>query len=403
MLFPILDDATEEQAVRIAAAESAAAFHHGELVANSLCRSFSPEQPAIRRAVVATLQSIGQRPLGEHFEMRLCEDLAKLDSELTAVPYVNLTLTYGADHRLIPLLERGLTDPSPDIRAMAIVQFAQHGNLDAATRALNAEEPGVQVRAAEAIGWYWTGEAGPIDALSEAVTSDDPDIVRAAKAALRRLRLLDVPTPRTDSETSALTEIDGRFAWNEFLHRWSLQLCGDEEFVLTQDDSTIESGWTGAAPATGDEVAQLEARLGRVLPPSYRTFLLTSNGFITANSVERIRPAAEVRPFSIDESDWIDIWLEAGSEAPSLSIDEHIATRGEEPYCARWELLADTIQVSDTTDGAVYLICPTVTDEHGEWEAWLFATWLAGAQRFASWWDLLTAEHDRWQRYRPLD
>ena len=92
----------------------------------------------------------------------------------------------------------------------------------------------------------------------------------------------------------------------------------------------------------------------------------------------------------------IDIWLDTAGET-SLTVPEHVASRGLNVAEARWELLTDAIQVSDVNDGAVYLLCPTIADEHGEWEAWLFATWLPGAQRLGSWWELLRAEYEAWR------
>ena len=86
-------------------------------------------------------------------------------------------------------------------------------------------------------------------------------------------------------------------------------------------------------------------------------------------------------------------WLEGAAGPEPLTIDEHVASRGDDVVSARWQLLTETIQVSDAHDGAVYLLCPAVVDGDGEWEAWLFANWLPGAVRHRSWWDLLVAEH----------
>ena len=88
-------------------------------------------------------------------------------------------------------------------------------------------------------------------------------------------------------------------------------------------------------------------------------------------------------------------WRKRGGE-PRLTLAEHVATR-DDVVNARWHLLSDAIQISDTYDGAVYLLCPTVIDEEAEWEAWLFATWVPGAARFTSWWDLLNEEYRTWQ------
>lgn len=387
----VFDDA-EDEAVRIAAAQAAAAC--GETAVNSLCQSVSPDRPELRQAIVGALQTIGQRPMPEYFEGRLAEDLAELEPGLTAFPFVNLTLTYGADQRVVPVLLRGVDDQDPDIRASAAVQLASIGDLATATRLLATDpDPGVRAAAAQAIGAYWTGTPEPIAALRAAVEDDDPKVAKAAKAALRRLHLAKVPTPKTRRRPKAVApaEVDPAFGWSAFLHDWSLELCGDEAFARTLDDAVVESGWTGAGPVSEGDLAELEERLGRTLPPSYRSFLLTSDGYVGGGSVQRIRPAREVRPFTDEEAEWVRIWNDAAGDETPLTIEEHVAARGD-PSSARWPLLSDAIQVSDTDDGAVYLLCPAVVDDDGEWEAWLFASWLAGAARYPSWWDLLNDE-----------
>jgi len=398
LLCEILFDETDNEVVRIAAADAAAAL--GGVVVNNLCGSTSPDKPEIRRAIVATLQEIGQQPLTEHMEARLHEDMAKLEDGLTQLPFVNLTLSFGADQRIIPLLHRGVSDSQPEIRASAVLQLTRIGDMAPSTHALTSnQDADVRATAAEAIGYYWTGEPEAISALQDATGDNDPKVAKAAKAALRRLRLSKIPKPRRDrwSVTVPTMEIDPRFPWSELLRRRSLELCGDDAFALTQDDVVIESGWTGSEPAAEDELRDLERRLGRNLPPSYRSFLKTTNGYVGGGSVQRIRTALEVKPFVDDEGEWVDIWLDTAGEGTPLTVAEHVATRGHDVVNARWQLLSEAIQVSDTYDGAVYLLCPTVADDEGEWEAWLFATWLPGAARFSSWWDLLTEEYQTWQ------
>jgi hypothetical protein len=269
--------------------------------------------------------------------------------------------------------------------------------MEPATRAITTDsDPDVRAMAADALGHYWTGEPEPITALRDAAGGDDPKVAKAAKSALRRLRLSKIPKPglRRAPDASIENEIDPRFPWSDLLRRWSVELCNDDSFALTQDDAVIESGWTGAEPAAENELRDLERRIGQTLPPSYRSFLLTTNGYVPGSSVSRIRPAREVKPFIDEESDWVDVWIE--TDTAPMTVAEHVATRGQDVVNARWQLLSNAIQVSDVFDGAVYLLCPTVVDDEGEWEAWHFASWLPGAARFASWWDLINAEYRTW-------
>jgi hypothetical protein len=216
-----------------------------------------PDKPHIRAAIVETLHEIAQRPLSEQSEdSGLRSDLARLHDGLTLIPFVNLTLAYGANPKVISALHRGLEDTSADIRASAVLQLARIGEMEPATLALSGEpDPEVRAIAANAIGWYWTGEPEPIDALRVGTTDEDPKVAQAAKSALRHLRLSPLPAPTPAALRKPFpAEVDSRFPWSEFLHRWSLELCHDKSFVLTQDDAVIYSGWTGSAPAARDEL-----------------------------------------------------------------------------------------------------------------------------------------------------
>ena len=55
-----------------------------------------------------------------------------------------------------------------------------------------------------------------------------------------------------------------------------------------------------------------------------------------------------------------------------------------------------TLQVSaeEEAGSAVYLLNPQKVSEDGEWEAWFFAHWVPGVNRYASFWELMQAERD---------
>jgi hypothetical protein len=57
--------------------------------------------------------------------------------------------------------------------------------------------------------------------------------------------------------------------------------------------------------------------------------------------------------------------------------------------------LADTLQVSASEYGEVYLLNPSVTTKSGEWEAWHFANFNPGEQRYQCLADLLEDLADR--------
>jgi hypothetical protein len=135
----------------------------------------------------------------------------------------------------------------------------------------------------------------------------------------------------------------------------------------------IESGWLGYPGATEDQIADLEVRLGKRLPPSYRDFLRVSNGFRQPGMMtERI--------LSTDEVDWFRV---RNQELVDICNSEY------------FEYLLDTLVISiKHIDGEYfYLLNPNVVMSNGEWEAMLF-TWVeSDGSRQRSFWDLMQKEY----------
>ena len=92
--------------------------------------------------------------------------------------------------------------------------------------------------------------------------------------------------------------------WRRFLQRWSDKwLARDEKFPR----QVRERRWLGSQPATDKQISQLEKRLGYRLPPSYRNFLLTTNGWLrTSFCIARIRPVSEVDWLESDTPELLD-------------------------------------------------------------------------------------------------
>ena len=72
----------------------------------------------------------------------------------------------------------------------------------------------------------------------------------------------------------------------EFLARWSQDLIAShrQEVVAALAPRRLESDWIGLPPATDEQIAATELRLGVRLPPSNVAFLQVSNGWpVTGN------------------------------------------------------------------------------------------------------------------------
>lgn len=145
-------------------------------------------------------------------------------------------------------------------------------------------------------------------------------------------------------------------AWQPFLRRWS------EEWVAAHGrDESVADGWLGRPPASAEHLAAAEARLGRVLPPSFRAFLLATDGWRHAGSaIRRLRGTADLGWVRDLEPSWI--------------INDHPDA----------DLVRRSLQISETDEGVVFLD-PEDVDEHGEWAAYTWFLWTGmPAQRYGS-------------------
>src|SRR5436309_1373891 len=99
------------------------------------------------------------------------------------------------------------------------------------------------------------------------------------------------------------------FDWPSFLRDFAEELLTDDEICETLPDEVVASGCPGFPGATSGDIEALEDRLGAALPPSYREFLATTNGWRTTGW-------GSIRLFSTAEIGWlrdldpetIDVW-----------------------------------------------------------------------------------------------
>jgi hypothetical protein len=179
--------------------------------------------------------------------------------------------------------------------------------------------------------------------------------------------------------------------WESWLQNWNRELLA--RFDPTERNAFVDprvtpavlaSGWLGFPGVSKGQLTELEARLGMVLPPSYRSFLQVSNGFLQPGViVPRLLPINEVAWLRDVDPDTIAIWTEGLSH-----------TEGPADLDSFEQYLPTALQVSarETVGTAMYLLNPGVTNGEGEWEAFFFAHWVPGVRRFASFWALMQAE-----------
>jgi hypothetical protein len=170
-------------------------------------------------------------------------------------------------------------------------------------------------------------------------------------------------------------------------YAWADLFPEEEPMAEGPDHPPLPPGHSLHPPAGESEVSQLEERLGMSLPPSYRQFLLYSNGW----GVEEysLWPVAEVGRLRDVDPSTVEAWsAPRGADCRSVPDDLYLIYGEEQNHHAiRAEYLPDTLLVG-LWDGDL-LLNPHVMTSDGEWEAWLLAGWMAGAERHRSFWDLM--------------
>ncbi len=172
--------------------------------------------------------------------------------------------------------------------------------------------------------------------------------------------------------------------WSIWLRQFSTELI--DRLDLDQPDAfrheavtaaRVASGWLGEAGLDDAGLAGLETRLGVALPPSYRSFLAASNGFLLPGLiVPRVFAAAEVAWYRDVDPETIATWAEfAEPGSPESQLGECLL-----------------ISERELVGTGVLLLNPSVRDADGEWEALYLAHWIPGANRHRSFQDLLEQE-----------
>ncbi len=118
--------------------------------------------------------------------------------------------------------------------------------------------------------------------------------------------------------------------------------------------------------------------------------MLVTNGWRrTTFAIDRVRPAAEVGWFRVENEQWVDAYAECGSDLPDEEYYDYSKGSAPDHRAAHMKSL---VQISDVDDG-VYLLNPEAVTPNGEWEAWFFANWVPGAVRYPSFAHLMLQEY----------
>jgi hypothetical protein len=171
---------------------------------------------------------------------------------------------------------------------------------------------------------------------------------------------------------------------------------GDWTPFLKQYAAVAGTGeWPGNAGATEEQLSAMEKRLKVKLPPSYRAFLSSSNGWReVSHEIPLLRPVENIRWFRKEHPDWVEAYVTPMQGIEPRPISEQDYFNYANADCVNFDVrhLAQTLCVSELSDAAVLLLNPMVVWPDGEWETWFFANWLPGAIRYRSFADWMRHE-----------
>lgn len=196
------------------------------------------------------------------------------------------------------------------------------------------------------------------------------------------------------------------FDWSLFLRQLSRDLLErlEDNELASLSPEIVEMRWLGYEGATDAEISDAEVHLAARFPPSYRSFLAVSNGWQKLDdSVNRLWSTHEIELLAKKNQALIDAWLAGvAMEGEPLSLpDEEYFIYGDEQDTTllRNEYLQTAIEIGGNSEQGLVLLNPKVIFEDGEWEAWYFASWLPGAQRYRSFRELM---QDRYEQILDL-
>ncbi|MFC3994359.1 SMI1/KNR4 family protein [Nocardiopsis sediminis] len=161
--------------------------------------------------------------------------------------------------------------------------------------------------------------------------------------------------------------------WHAFLKRYSLEFLGSEFLHAIEADGRRDpfvseaqrsAEWLGFEPAGEEEILAAEQRLGVRLPPTYRNFLLTSNGWKMLSYAVDAFPVTDIGWFPDVDPMLFEVWS-----------DPDVIDINDEEDRARVRLLERSLLIaSDNGGSGHYLLLADSVAENGEWTAYQWWT-----------------------------
>ena len=340
----------------------------------------------VRRALVRLLPNWGEDGLRTLLPALKMPDLRS--EAIKVLDSAPVTFQFGRDPGVLDRWKEQMRTDDQWKRAWAASVLCGLGETEAAFGAVSDPKARVRKSLAVAIGYF--NEQRGAEVLRRLLTDEDAAVSRAARISLERLENPEVEVG--NAEWAALLAPHGNAEWAALLKELSdFRLTDDPELrVRLAGEGKI---WLGETGATETQITALEQRIGQSLPPSYRSFLMASNGFQWPSHrkkqlhpgllqhIGRNPPPTTRREFAVTPS---GEWLVVHDSIPKLYGTEEVDWfRVRHPQLATG-LAESCLQVSATGEcfsphgipgAAVILLRPPLKSPDGEWRTFFFAGW----------------------------
>lgn len=181
------------------------------------------------------------------------------------------------------------------------------------------------------------------------------------------------------------------FDWRTFLLRWSGEWADslrDGDVRGADDEAARQARWLGFPPASEERIAAMERRLGRRMPPSYRSFLAVSDGWRHAGGFVWLLAGTGEARWHANESQLAEMF------------EEYLDEDADAEELREADLWRRGLQLDVRSDATYVLLDPDDMDEDGEWAVYSWSSWLAESpRRYAN---FLTFMRDRFREFHSL-
>lgn len=182
--------------------------------------------------------------------------------------------------------------------------------------------------------------------------------------------------------------------WIRILSRLNSTLRISSQVERPSAEAAPSSRWNGLPGATESQIQEAEQRLHIQLPPSYRSFLLISNGWRQFDEfIERLLPAQEIARFeSVDPQKLAR--LQRYGQGLNDTDDDYLDYDNEKNIeLIRPSYYGKSILVGKAwgAESDMVLLNPQIVFPNGEWETIFFANWIPGNRRYRSFRDFVVS------------